>query len=313
MSSNGCQCKEEIRKLCLEAGAVAAGFAAISPLPDSQTDIYDRWLAQGRNASMDYMERYADIRRDPALLLEGAQTVISCAFAYRTAGMPHHPLFADYALGEDYHKVLRKALKPVAKTLEAMCPGSKTRICVDTAPIRERFWATRAGIGFIGLNNHLIVPDVGSAVFLAEILWTEKVEPDATLEHQSCDRCGACIKACPTHALDGQGGIDCRRCLSYLTIEHRGELPEGTTLPQRIYGCDICRDACPYNRKTYSLHPKTLPGFTPSDAVMSLTLPDIKTMSEDVFADIFARSAVKRAGIDGLKRNAAAAGTDTTK
>lgn len=307
MSSESCRCKEEIRTLCIAAGAVAAGFAAIEPVPEHQDRLYRQWLDEGRNASMEYMGRYADIRHNPALLLDGARTIISCAFAYKATG-PHSQLFADYALGGDYHKVIRKALKPVAAALEACVPCSRTRICIDTAPLRERFWATRAGIGFIGLNNHLIVPGIGSAVFLAEILWTEAVEPDESLETQSCQRCGACIEACPTKALDGRGGIDCRRCLSYLTIEHRGGLPVGTTLPQRIYGCDICRDACPHNRGNGAT--PVLDGLMPSDDVLALTLDDIRAMTPDGFDNIFAHSAVKRAGLDGLLRNAAATELD---
>lgn len=301
MSSDLCQCKDNIRRLCAEAGACATGFAAVTAIPERLEAAYARWLAEGRHASMEYMERYCDIRRDPSLLLEGARTVVVCAFAYTGPGSRRHPLFADYALGRDYHEVLRKRLRPVAAAMEAMAPGSSTRICVDTAPIRERFWATRAGIGVIGLNNHLIVPGIGSRVFLAEILWTHDVEPDSSLEEGSCCGCRACIVSCPAKALDGEGSIDCRRCLSYLTIEHRGDFPDGLTLDGRIYGCDVCQDVCPHNRNTRRT--TVIEEFEPSEALMALDADAIAKLDRDGFSAVFSHSAVKRAKAEGLRRN----------
>ncbi len=296
-----CSHKEELRELCLSSGACACGFARAEALPREAIDRYDRWIASGHHASMDYMERYGELRADPRLLLEGARTIISLAFAYSTPGLPRSPLFADYALGDDYHEVLRSRLTAVAEKLEELSPG--TRICVDTAPLRERFWATRAGIGFIGLNNHLIIPGIGSKVFLAEILWTGEVEPDESLERASCEGCGACVKACPHGALDGTGALDAARCLSFLTIENRGELP--VTLPARIYGCDICQDVCPHNRDTRPL--SILKEFEPRPTLLSLDAAQIAAMSHEQFSTTFRRSAIKRAKLAGLRRNALAA------
>lgn len=292
--------KEALRRLCIEAGACAAGFARIRPVSDEAVAIYDGWIASGRHGTMAYMENYADVRRNPALLLDGgAQTLISCAFAYTSPELPRSPLFADYALGSDYHEVLRTALAPVAAYLEEITPG--TRICVDTAPLRERYWAQQAGIGFVGLNNQLIVPGVGSCVFLAEILWKGMVEPDEPMRRH-CDGCRACIEACPGHALDYDGGLDARRCLSYLTIEHRGDLPEGLSLPGRIYGCDICRDVCPYGHSDQPVN--ILPELRPRQTVLTLSLADIKALDQPSFSRIFSHSAVKRAKLAGLLRNA---------
>ncbi|MCM1066193.1 MAG: tRNA epoxyqueuosine(34) reductase QueG [Muribaculaceae bacterium] len=293
--------KHELRHLCLEAGACAAGFAAVHPVPEHIVDGYRRWIADGHHAGMDYLERYDDVRHSPALLLPGARTMLCCAFAYTAPGYPRSPLFADYALGADYHTVLRKALRPVAETMEAAVPGSLTRICIDTAPLRERYWATEAGLGFVADNNQLIVPGVGSHVFLAEILWTAEVAPDAPCREE-CLHCGACRRACPGRALEqSPRALDARRCLSYLTIEHRGELPADLTLPSRLYGCDICRDVCPLDKG----RPATvLPQFEPAQALLALTAGDVAALDADSFSRLFSKSAVKRAKLEGLRRNA---------
>lgn len=293
--------RERLRRLCLEAGACRARFTSAEPVSDRDAALYDSWLAGGRNGSMAYMERYSEIRRDPALLLEDARTIVSCAFAYRTPTTPRSALFADYALGDDYHDVLRRHLQPVADALDALSPG--TRICIDTAPLRERYHAVKAGVGTIGLNNLLFVPGVGAAVFLAEILWTGVVTPDAPLANSHCNGCGACVSACPHGALDGKGGLDARRCLSYLTIEHRGRAALAPPAHGRIYGCDICRDACPAARALPREAAYTvLPEFAPRPDVLALGRPDVATMTQPDFSRIFARSAVKRAKLDGIRK-----------
>ena len=190
--------------------------------------------------------------------------------------------------------------------------GGETRVCVDTAPLRERHWAVRAGLGFTGLNNQLIIPGFGSKIFLTEILWTVGVPPDAPCT-ASCLRCGACLRACPGKALDADGSaLDARRCLSYLTIEHRGDFPDGAPRPaagQRIYGCDICADVCPYNspEALAAATAATLPEFAMRPAVESLkSTADIAALTPDSFAAIFRGSAVRRARLAGLHRNAGA-------
>lgn len=310
MTCSPCQCRLIVEK-AVAAGAVAAGFVSVEPLSDVETSLHKRWIADGRHAGMTYMERYADLRANPATLLEGARSMLCTAFAYAPA--KRHPLISDYALGQDYHEVLRQALQPVAKAMEETVARSATRICIDTAPLRERLWAARAGLGDIGLNNLLIVPGIGTRVFLAEILWTASIgktdTPKAT--PQLCDGCGACVRACPYGALDGHGGLDARRCLSYLTIEHRGPLPDGVSLSgRRVYGCDICQDACPHNNTP---RPTVLPSFEPLPEVMQLTLADMATIENSAFNRIFRHSAIRRTKAEGLRRNALnALGDDTT-
>lgn len=300
------------------AGVYASGVAEITPLPDSEVDAYQSWISEGMNGGMDYMTNHADIRRDPGLLLPGSVSLISCAFSY------YYPVklggdglrWARYALGKDYHEVVRARLGEVADWITQQT-GAECRVCVDTAPLRERYWAVQAGLGFIGLNDQLIIPGAGSYFFLGEILTTLSLEadPPCTL---SCGSCCACHRACPGKALSLRPGgihpasiaalepafrpvVDARRCLSYLTIEHRGDLPEGTDLGNHIYGCDICQEVCPHN----SNPPVTeIPEFVPRAEILSLTRADILAMTQPDFSRIFSHSAIKRTKLLGLHRNA---------
>lgn len=319
----------QIISLCLDAGAAAAAITGVDTVDAAADSMYRRWIASGRAASMDYLAKYDDLRHDPSLLLPGARTMICCAFAYDADGWPRSPLLADYARGDDYHDVLREALAPVAAALEGATPDSQTRICVDTAPLRERYWAVRSGLAIQGMNCHAIVPGIGSKVFLAEILWTGIPDGGVTVPNSNsaeeaasptsspattdeptavtCGGCRRCVEACPAGALDGHGGIDARRCLSYLTIEHRGDLPERLTLPGRIYGCDICQDVCPHN----SCRPaRALAAFAPRPAVMALDAAVIAAMTQPDFSATFRRSAVKRAKLAGLQRNVSRRSSD---
>lgn len=283
----------------MAAGACRARFAAIETVDSNTKDIYNRWIAAGCHGEMSYLEKYGDVRDNPALLLEGARSMLCCAYAYDMAGMPQHELFADYARGKDYHTVLRKRLAPVAELMEQLVPGSQTRICIDTAPLRERYWAARCGLGTVGRNCQLFVPGVGAAVFLAEILWTHAVEAHKPLAGNACAACGRCVRACPVHALDGMGGMDARRCLSYLTIEYRGNLPENLKLPGRIYGCDICRRVCPLPQPGS----KVIEEFHPSAELMALDDESLATLDQNSYNAMFRHSAVKRQKLPQLLRN----------
>lgn len=290
--------KDSIRKIILDAGACKVGFSTAGVISQPESDLYNDWIDRGCHGEMSYLENHNDLRNDPGLLLEGAKTVISCAFDYRQP--VRHKLIADYALGEDYHNVIRRRLKSAAAEICGRF-GGMTRICVDSAPVRERYWAIKAGIGTTGLNGQLMVDGIGSKIFLAEILWTETVASDNEISSRMCIDCGACVKACPGQALDGHGGLDARKCLSYLTIEYRGELPGQLKLNERIYGCDICQDVCPLNSKD---NISTIKEFLPSNTINNLKIEDISQMKEEDFQIIFGKSAVKRTKLSGLKRNA---------
>lgn len=296
----------QIRLLLEQAGACASGVCRAAPVAAAEKERLLKWLARGCHGTMAYLERNSAVALDTHALLEGTRSVICAAFSYMPAeASDRNALFADYARGADYHKALKKRLKPVARQLEELVPGSRTRICVDTAPVRERYWAVVAGLGHCGLNGLLIVPGVGSKVFLAEILWTAGVEdaaeaPGAEAPEAACIGCGACVRACPGGALDGRGGVDARKCLSYLTIEYGGELPAGVRLPGRIYGCDVCQDVCPENKVPRH---EPLPEFRQRPGVEALTRQRLQELDQQEYDDIFAGSAVKRAPLERLKRN----------
>lgn len=361
--------KENLRRALLAAGACAVGFAKAEPVSPEAWGNFSRWLNAGHNAGMQYMHNYPDLRRDPRQLLDGCQTVISLAFSYAQPRYrdPDKGMIAAYAYGRDYHKELRKILRPIIKTLLEDKFGTPNRICIDSAPILERYWAERAGIGHRGDNGAIIIPGHGSLVFLAEILTTIPFPPDAAIQAattaapatpaapvapvapaapaapvatetsaiptasalKECSHCGACRRACPGSAILPDGTIDARRCLSYLTIEHRGPLPfpplskaiaasspekpgahseVGFSAPRLgaekafpvIFGCDICLRACPLNKAIPST---PIPAFLPSDEIMALTPEVILKMDESRLGTLLAGSPISRCGIEGLRRN----------
>lgn len=291
-----------------EVGACAYGVAVADAVAFSDSELYDKWLADGYNGGMAYMERNGDVRRNPGLLLSGARSVIVCAFAYPRPGSIYWQEgalhIASYALGDDYHDVLRKRL---GKAVEAMTArwGGECRVCIDTAPLRERYWAERSGLGYIGLNGLLMLPGAGSCFFLGTILTTLAIAPKPPL-NLNCGNCRRCIACCPAGALKDAGRgrtvVDARKCLSCLTIEHRGELPAGTRLSSRLYGCDTCQSVCPHNRLTDA--PEPLPEFLPRPQLLTLTKDRVASMTAEEYAAMFKGSAIKRAKLDGLKRNA---------
>lgn len=293
--------RQQLASRAARAGAVAFGIAACSPVSPLERRRYLDWLGRGDNAAMDYMARNIDLRFDPDGLLPGCRSIISFAFSYYHPDAPgtSDAIFARYALGDDYHDVLRARLNPVAEWIRETC-DAETRICVDTAPLLERYWAERAGVGFRGLNGLLIVPGAGSWVLLAQILTTATLPADSP-SRRSCGACRRCIEACPGQALRSDATVDARRCRSYLTIESRDpELPAGVKLGRRIYGCDICQEVCPWNQ---GVTPTLIPEFTPRPAILQLTRADIAAMTQDQFSLIFRRSAIKRAKLTGLHRN----------
>ncbi|MCM1521438.1 MAG: tRNA epoxyqueuosine(34) reductase QueG [Muribaculaceae bacterium] len=288
-----------IRKWLREAGAAACGFAEASEVDPAAKSLHDEWIKAGRHGGMDYLGRYSDVRSDPRLLLEGAATVIAAAFNYNTTENSGEGglLWARYALGDDYHEEIRRRLTAVADRITEEI-GAKCRVCVDTAPLRERYWAVRSGLGFVGLNNLLIIPGIGSYCLLGFIITTLPLQPGSP-STADCGRCERCIESCPGHALDGHGGMDARLCRSYLTIESRDcDLP---ALADRVYGCDICQEVCPWNQGAPL---SSIPEFAPRPAILALRKDDILEMAQEEFSSIFRHSAIKRAKLAGLRRNA---------
>lgn len=302
-------------------GAVAAGSAPLREIPENVTSRYAHWLKEGNAAGMEYLHNHIHIRRNPTLLLEGGKSIISVAFSYTPDPDTESKLKkgaykpARFALGDDYHDVVRKRLGIAVKALESHY-GGEYRICVDSAPIFERYWAERCGIGSRCDNGLIYVPGYGTRIFLAEILSTI-IFPSSTPVFKSpgnggrgegCLHCGACLRACPASALQKEGTVDARRCLSYLTIEHKGEWDDtgkkaiSTTAGRTaIFGCDMCQDCCPLNRDI----PATgISEFFPRDIMLSLTDEKIAALDPPGFSRLFKGSPVKRTKLSGLRRNA---------
>lgn len=303
MNSSPSQWSDFDASLLEGSGVYAFGIVRLSTAGEVQTARYCSWIAGRRHGTMTYMERYGDIRRDPRLLLEGARSMICCAFSYYTSALrqPGALSIARYALGKDYHDIVRRRLEAVAERIRLRY-GGETRVCVDTAPLYERYWAARAGLGVIGLNNQLIIPGAGSYFFLGEILTTAPLNSTADIsEPPACEQCGRCVRACPTGALNPDGSCDASRCLSYLTIENRDEFPDGTDLHGRFYGCDCCAEACPHNANPPLC---AIDELKPNPRLLSLTADEVIAMTREEYTDLFRGSAMKRAKLSGLQRNA---------
>lgn len=249
--------EERLRQLIEESGAVAMGIAGAAPVDEAEWSRFETWLAAGMHAGMTYMENHKEIRRDPRLLLEGAQTVISVAYNYRQSNPV--PGVATYALGEDYHKVLRRRLKAVVRAMKAEY-GGEWRICIDSAPILERYWAERCGVGRRSpVHGNIVVEGVGSMVFLAEVLTTLRVRGCEGVRVRGCGGAGGVrgiqeergpMGVCPTGALMAGGMVDARRCINYLTIEKKGTLSEEERrmVGRARFGCDLCQRSSAENQ-----------------------------------------------------------------
>lgn len=301
---SGCDKKKDlIRAKALELGFSACGFARADRVCDEAVGRYRDWLGCGENDCMDYAANYQELRNDPRELFPGTKTVISVALNYYPTRFQSKdaPQFSYYAYGRDYHDVIKVRLKALAEYIRQNW-DEESRVCVDTAPVMEKYWAREAGVGMIGRNNLLIIPGKGSFFFLGELLTTLEVEPDEPCT-DSCGNCMQCVKACPGGALKDERFLDARRCLSCQLIERRGELPEWVVevVGNRIYGCDECQVACPHNKNAVSTR---VVDFAPQDEFMELTIDKILSMDKADFMRLFGKSAIRRAKLEGLLRNA---------
>lgn len=304
----------KLSQMLTDAGACAVAFAPLRPVDHHAWESYSRWIATGGYASMAYLANHSEIRRNPALLLDdGPQpggTVVCAAFAYASdvTFRPGALRIARYALGDDYHEVLRQRLQPVADAILA-ATGHPARICVDSAPILERYWAQQSGLGFTGRNRQLIIPGIGSHIFLAELVTRAEFTPYGTpMDRQCPEGCDRCMRACPNGALVSSNrltetcGFDARRCLSYQTIENRGEISDDITVPHgRFYGCDICLEACPLSRPSCRVN--VLPEFRPREPLLSLTPATVTALTPAAYSLLFRHSPIRRAKLAGLLRN----------
>ena len=292
-----------IKSEALKLGFADCGFSKAGKLEVDSIRIRG-WLDRGMHAGMGYMANHFEKRTDPTRLVEGARSVISVLYNYytdRTQLDPEAPVLSKYAYGRDYHFVLKDKLHLLFNYINENHGPVSGRIFVDSAPVLDRAWAQRAGLGWIGKNSNLISRKYGSFVFIGEIISDIELAYNTVPESDFCGSCSLCIDACPTNAILPGRTIDSHRCISYQTIENKGDIDEDIRpgLSNRMFGCDICQDVCPWNRNVV-LH--TEPQFNPSEELISLKRNDWDNMNEADFRKLFKDSAVKRAGYEKLIR-----------
>jgi epoxyqueuosine reductase len=306
-----------IKSRALQLGFDVCGIAPAGDLPELR--FLPEWIARGYAGSMAYLARSADRRSDVRRVLPSAKSVIVTATVYNT-NRPYSTEVADasragiarYAWGDDYHEVIGRRLEAlIAWMREASPKPFEARAYVDTGPVQERVYARHAGVGWIGKNTCVINPSLGSWIFLGEILCSLPFEADAPSFDQ-CGTCTLCIEACPTDALVAPGELDSRRCISYLTIEHRGDLPSEwrRDVGSHVYGCDICQEVCPWN---HAAPVSDDPAWQPRPAWDLPSLADLAARTDEELQRALAGSAMQRAKLVGLRRNIAVASDNASK
>lgn len=319
---------EKIKAEAKSLGFFACGIAKAGPVEEGAAMMFDRWIEGGGHAGMAYMAANRDKRLDPRLLMEGVRSIVCVAMSYAPKRLlPDGGLqFAAYSLGRDYHDVVKSRLHLLAARLQL----ANYRAFCDTAPVLERYWAERSGLGWNGRNRQLIIPGAGSMFFLGELFIDEELDYDEPAKNR-CGHCHACMDACPTGALGAFGvrscggktangddkststavcsGVsgygkffDANKCLSFLTIENCGELPvwASAKMGDMVYGCDRCQLVCPWNRFAV---PTDIADFMPSEDLLAMTRERWSCLSVEDYRRLFKGSAVKRVKYDGLMRN----------
>jgi epoxyqueuosine reductase len=284
-------------------GFIACGIAKADFLEDEAPRL-EKWLREDRHGDMAYMANHFDLRLDPRKLVPGARSVISLAYNYYTPPEqkdPEAPKLSTYAYGRDYHKTVRQRLKPLMAFITERFGEVEVRAFVDSAPVMEKAWAQRAGIGWVGKHTNVIRQRQGSFFFLCELITGLELEPDAPATDH-CGTCRRCIDACPTDAIIQPYVVDGSKCISYFTIELKDAIPQEmkSRFGNWAFGCDICQQVCPWNRFST---PHSEPDFMPKEKLMNLSKDEWHGMTEVLFEELFHASAVKRTKFSGLKRN----------
>lgn len=295
--------KEQAAKL----GFMSCGVAKAERLDDDAVRL-ERWLNNGYNGKMQYMERYFDMRVDPRELVPGAKSVITLLFNYYpdTEQQADAPKIAKYAWGKDYHYVIKDKLKTLLQYIRQEIGDVQGRGFVDSAPVLEKAWAVKSGLGWVGKNANLLTKHSGSFFFVATLISDLELMPSEPFSTDHCGTCTKCIDACPTDAIVSPTVVDGSKCISYFTIELKDAVIPGEyhdKLNGWMFGCDICQDVCPWNRFS---KPHNEPEFTPVNEVLDMSLQEWEQMTEDTFAKLFGKSALKRTKLQGVKRNISA-------
>jgi len=304
ISTNKSDLTKWLKKRASDLGFETCGIAKAGFLENEASRLKE-WLNAGMHGEMTWMENHSDKRLDPTKLVEGAKSVIVLLHNYfpeKEIPTEDNFIISKYAYGKDYHLVIKEKLKRLLRELNEKSGGCEGRVFVDSAPVLERAWAVKAGLGWIGKNGCLIVPGKGSFFFISEIITNLEFDYDTQLPVDFCGSCRKCIDACPTSALVAPRILDARKCISYLTIESKNEVPEEFKgkMAGRIFGCDICQDVCPWNRFA---RPNSEPQFQPPPTLLQMRKKEWAELTEETFENLFAKSAVKRTKYAGLMRN----------
>jgi epoxyqueuosine reductase len=289
-----------------EASCLGFDYCGISKADflEEEAPRLEKWLSQGMHGKMHYMENYFDKRLDPRKLVDGAKSVVSLLLNYYTDKKQEDvtaPKISMYALGKDYHDVIKNKLKELLKFIHSTIGEVNGRIFVDSAPVLDRAWAKKSGVGWIGKNTNLINSNAGSYFFIAELILDLELESDVPMKDY-CGTCSRCMDACPTEAIIKPYIVDGSKCISYFTIELKEEIPsemEGK-FDNWAFGCDICQDVCPWNRFSKQNLEKY---FEPKKEILTMKKSEWKELTEEVFRTIFKDSPLKRTGFEKLKRN----------
>jgi epoxyqueuosine reductase len=303
MSLQSSDIKFRLKQIAQDLGFFSVGFSKAEFLAEEAPRL-ENWLSKQQHGKMGYMENHFDMRLDPRLLVPGSKTVISFLYNYFPEQQQPSDTYqlSKYAYGKDYHDVIKNQLRKLMDRVKAEIGDVEGRIFVDSAPVLEKAWAKKSGLGWIGKNANLIHPKAGSFYFLAEWICDLDIEPDGPIRDY-CGTCTRCIDACPTDAIVEPYVVDGSKCISYLTIELKDQLIPSAfkgKMDNWMYGCDICQDVCPWNRFS---KPHNEPQFQPHPMLFDLTKDDWEDLTEELYRELFRGSAVKRAKFDGLKRN----------
>ena len=300
--------KKQTHKIKTEANRLGFSFCGIAKAQflEEEAPKLEYWLNHHMHGKMQYMENHFDKRLDPTKLVDGSKSIITLMYNYYPKEEQREDTFqiSKYAYGEDYHKVIKKKLLEFVQFIEDNIGAINARVFVDSAPVLERAWAQKSGLGWIGKNGMLINKKQGSFFFLAEIILDLELDYDNPVTDH-CGTCTACIDACPTEALLPDKVVNGSKCISYFTIELKDEIIPNELrgkFENWMFGCDVCQDVCPWNRFSKPHHE---PMFNPNKRMLDLSKNEWEELTEEIYREIFKRSAVKRSGFKGLKRNIA--------
>lgn len=298
-----------IKQRALAAGFEKVGIVSATPL-DAERDQLKTWLDRGFHGQMGWMARQPESRTDPRQIFPGCRSVVVVAKNYYTPANhsddPATGKVSRYAWGDDYHDVVGEKLRSLLASIKKIIPSAEGKVCVDIQPMMDKAWAVRAGLGWLGKHTNVITTEYGSWVFIGELLLNLELDYDSNISEDHCGSCTLCIEACPTAAITEPYVVDSNKCISYATIEWREpEIPKpiGDNLQGWLYGCDICQDVCPWNRFEQTTDETR---FQPRAGNVNADLPDIAALTPESYAERYRGSAMKRAKLSGLQRNAQA-------